>query len=77
VAVAAYAGAGLLLEDVNFRVATSSIITNKARHQSIMNVLNGGTDVPQAFGVALRPEQALSVFSPFISNCELGIPSML
>jgi len=76
VAVAAYTGAGLLLEDVNFRVATSSIITNVARHQSAMNVLNGGSDVPQSFGVALRPEQARSVLSPFISDCDLDIPAV-
>ena len=42
-----------------------------------MNVLNGGSDVPQSFGVALRPEQALSVLSPFISDCDLDIPGML
>jgi len=75
VAVAAYTGAGLLLNDVNLRVATSSIVTNEARHQSVMNVLNGGSDIPQSFGVALRPEQALSVVSPFISDCDIGIPA--
>ena len=75
-AVAAYTGAGLLLEEVNFRVATSSIITNEARHQSILNVLNGGSDIPQSFGVALRPEQALSVFAPFISGCDVDIPGL-
>lgn len=74
VGVAAYTGASLLLEDVNFRVAISSIITNVARHQSAINVLTGGSDVPQSFGVALRPEQALSVLSPFISDCDLEIP---
>lgn len=74
VGVAAYTGVGLLLEDVNFRVAISSIVTNVARHQSAINVLNGGSDVPQSFGVALRPEQALSVLSPFISGCDLEIP---
>lgn len=74
VAVSAYTGADLLLEDVNFRVATSSIITNEARHQSAMNVLNGGSESPQSFGVALRPEQALSVLAPFISGCDIDIP---
>jgi hypothetical protein len=76
VAVAAYTGAGLLLEDANFRFATSSIATNEARHQSAMNVLNGGSDVPQSFGVAVRPEQALSVLSPFISGCDIGFSAV-
>jgi hypothetical protein len=76
VAVAAYTGADLLLEDVNFRVATSSIITNEARHQSALNVLNGGSENPQSFGVALRPEQALSVLAPFISGCDIDIPAV-
>ncbi|KIM31324.1 hypothetical protein M408DRAFT_327572 [Serendipita vermifera MAFF 305830] len=75
VAVAAFTGADLLLQDVNFRVAAASIVTNEARHQSVLNVLNGGSDIPQSFGVALRPEQALSVLSPFISDCDIGIPA--
>jgi len=73
VSVGAYLGAGLLVQERNFLLVTSSILTNEARHQSSINVLNGGTNTPQAFDFALRPEQVLSVISPFISGCNLDI----
>ncbi len=76
VSVGAYLGAGLLLQEKNFLLATSSILTNEARHQSSINVLNGGTNTPQAFDFALRPEQVLSVISPFVSGCTLDITRM-
>lgn len=73
VSVGAYLGAGLLLQEKNFLFVTSSILTNEARHQSSMNVLTGGSNTPQPFDVALRPEQVQSVISPFISGCSLDI----
>ncbi|CAG8774067.1 3147_t:CDS:2, partial [Acaulospora colombiana] len=68
-----YLGASLLLQDKNFVLATSSILSNLARHESSVNVLNGGSYSPQPFDLALRPEQVLSVVSPYISDCELDI----
>ncbi|KAG8832948.1 hypothetical protein FRC17_000277 [Serendipita sp. 399] len=73
VSVAGYIGAGLLVDDRNFLLAISSMLTNEARHESAMNVLGGGTSVPQAFDFALRPEQVMSVISPYISGCSLDM----
>lgn len=73
VSVAAYLGANLLVEDKNFLLATSSILSNSARHQSVLNVVNGETNTPQPFDFALRPEQVLSVIHPLISGCDIEI----
>jgi hypothetical protein len=77
VAVSGYVGAGLLLQDKNFVLATSSILANEARHQSALNVLNGGSYSPQPFDFAMRPEQVLSVVSPYITGCDLGLTGTL
>ncbi|PVF99366.1 hypothetical protein CPB86DRAFT_703338 [Serendipita vermifera] len=76
VTLSGYIGAGLLLQDKNYVLATSSILSNLARHQSSINVLNGGSYDPQPYDLALRPEQVLSVVSPYISDCDLGITAL-
>lgn len=73
--VGAYLGAAGLLDDPRFLTSAASILTIEARHSSILNALNGGTAIPQAFDIPLAPNQVLAIAGAFISGCneEIGI----
>jgi hypothetical protein len=75
VGVGAYLGAAALVEDKQLLTAAGSILTIEARHQTMLNVLNGGTTVSQPFDVPLTPNQVLAIAGPFISGCDLGVPA--
>lgn len=75
VGVSAYAGAATLVVDKNILGAAASILTIESRHQSLLNVLNGGSAIPQAFDMALSPSQVLALAGGFVSGCDLGIPA--
>jgi len=77
VGVSAFLGAAALVSDRSILGAAATILTTEARHQSLLNTLNGGTAVPQAFDQALSPQQVLALASPFISGCDFGIPANL
>lgn len=77
VGVGAYLGAAHLVSDPQLLTAAGSILTTEARHQTMLNLLGGGTAIPQAFDIALLPPQVLAIASPFISGCDLGITRML
>lgn len=72
--VAAYLGAASLVTDPVLLTAAGSILTVEARHQTVLNILNGGSAIPQAFDIPFTPSEVLAVASPFISGCDLGIP---
>ena len=77
VGVGAYLGAAHLVSDPQLLTAAGSILTTEARHQTMLNLLSGGgTAIPQAFDIALLPQQVLAIASPFISGCDLGITRM-
>ena len=76
VGVGAYLGAAPLIQDTSILAAAASIATVEARHQTILNVLSDGTSIPQAFDIPLLPEEVVTITSPFISNCDLGIQSL-
>ncbi|KAJ2989071.1 hypothetical protein NUW54_g8905 [Trametes sanguinea] len=71
--VGAYLGAAHLISDPVLLTAAGSILTVEARHQTILNVLNNGVSIPQAFDIALLPNEVLAVASAFISGCDVGI----
>lgn len=73
VGVSAYLGAAGLLDDVRLLTTAASVLTNEARHQTILNVLNGGASIPAAFDIAFSPQQVLSIAGSFISGCDLGV----
>ena len=73
--VAAYLGAAHLVDDPVLLTAAASILTIEARHQTILNVLNGGSAIPQAFDIPFSPSEVLAVASPFITGCDLGVPA--
>lgn len=75
--VAAYLGAAHLMSDPTLLTTAASILTVEARHQTILNVLNGGSAIPQAFDIPFSPSEVLAVASPFISGCDVGIPGRL
>jgi hypothetical protein len=73
--VAAYLGAAHLISDPVLLTAAGSILTVEARHQTVLNILNGGSAIPQAFDIAFSPSEVLAVASQFISGCDLGVPA--
>jgi hypothetical protein len=75
VGVGAYLGAATLISDPNLLTAAASILTVEARHQTILNLLIGGTAIPQAFDIPLGPEQVMALVSPIISGCTIPLPA--
>jgi len=76
VGVGAYLGAAHLISDPTILTSAASIVTIEARHQTILNVLNGGTAIPQAFDIPLLPQEVLAIASGFISGCDVGITGL-
>ena len=77
VGVGAYIGAASLIVDPSILTAAATILTIEARHQTILNILEGGTAVPQAFDIPLVPQEVLALAGGFISGCDVGIESAL
>ncbi|KAH7343602.1 ferritin-like domain-containing protein [Rhizoctonia solani] len=75
VGVSAYLGGAALIDDRQLLVAAGTILTDEARHQTVLNMLNGGVAIPAAFDIALSPSQVLAIAGGFISGCDLGIPA--
>lgn len=76
VGVAAYMGAAHLVTDPQILTQAASILTIEARHQTILNMMSGvGTPIPQAFDIALNPNEILAIAGGFISGCDLGVPA--
>lgn len=73
VGVGAYLGAAHLLTNPVFLTAAATIVTIEARHQTMLNILNSGSAIPQAFDIALLPQQVLAIAGGFISDCDTGI----
>jgi len=71
--VAAYLGAASLVTDPRLLTAAASILTVEARHQTVLNILNSGTAIPQAFDIALVPQEILAIAGTFISGCDVGV----
>ncbi|KAI9449641.1 ferritin-like domain-containing protein [Lactarius psammicola] len=75
VGVGAYLGAAHLVEDPVILTTAASIATIEARHQTILNVMQGGSAIPQGFDIPLLPQEVLAIAGPFISGCDLGVPA--
>jgi len=73
VGVGAYLGAAHLIQDPRVLTAAASIVTIEARHQTVLNIFQGGSALPQAFDIALLPQEVLAIAGAFISGCDLGV----
>jgi hypothetical protein len=73
VGVGAYLGAAHLIADPRVLTAAASIVTIEARHQTILNIFEGGSAIPQGFDIPLLPNEVLAIASTFISGCDLGV----
>lgn len=76
VGVGAYLGAAHLISDPVLLTAAASILTVEARHQTILNVLNDGTAIPQAFDLPLLPQEVLAIAGGFVSGCNPGFTGL-
>ncbi|BGP56915.1 hypothetical protein JCM8202v2_004551 [Rhodotorula sphaerocarpa] len=70
VGVSAYLGAARLLQSPDLLQAAASILTLEARHQSLLNVLNGGSYAPQSFDIQLTPQAVLALVGGFLTGCK-------
>lgn len=59
-----------LISDPSLLTAAASIGTLEARHQSLLNALNGGSYGAQAFDLALPPQAVLALASGFLTGCQ-------
>jgi hypothetical protein len=75
VGVGAFLGAAHLISDPTILTAAASILTVESRHQTMLNILNGGAAIPSAFDLPLLPQEVLAIAGPFISGCDLGVPA--
>ena len=75
--ISAFLGAAALIEDPQLLTAASSILAVEARHQTVLNVLTGGSAISSAFDMALSPPQVLAIASGFIKDCPLPVPGTL
>jgi len=73
VGVGAYIGAAHLIQDPRVLTAAASIVTIEARHQTVLNIFQGGSALPQPFDIALLPQEVLAIAGSFISGCDLGV----
>jgi len=72
VGVAAYMGGAELVTDKTILAAAAQILPIEARHQSFLNTIAGATNIPQAFDVALTPQDVLSIAGAFVSGCDVA-----
>ncbi|KAK6909974.1 hypothetical protein I203_104000 [Kwoniella mangroviensis CBS 8507] len=68
VGIDAYIGGTTLIGDKSLLVSAAEITTVEARHNTVLNTLNGRSSVPNAFDMVLTPQQVLSVAAPFVSG---------
>jgi len=73
VGVGAYLGAAHLVADPRVLTAAASIVTIESRHQTLLNLFQGFSPVPQSFDMPLLPNEVLAIAGPFIKGCDLGI----
>jgi hypothetical protein len=74
VGVGAYLGAAHLIEDLRILTSAASILTIESRHQTVLNLFEGGSAISQPFDIPLLPQEVLAIAGGFIKGCDLGVP---
>jgi len=73
VGVGAYLGAAHLIQEPRVLTAAASIVTIESRHQTVLNLFQGLSPIPQSFDIPLLPNEVLALAGPLIKGCDLGI----
>lgn len=76
IGISAYEGAATLIQSKSVLLAALSIHAVEARHQTSLNVFSAGNFIPQAFDMALTPQQVLALAGGFLEGCsaqDLGV----
>ena len=72
-AVSVYTSAVHLIEDPRVLTVAASTLTVESRHQTIFNLFDDATAVPQAFDIPLALKEVVSIALAFASNCDPGV----
>jgi hypothetical protein len=66
VGVAAYDGAGQVIQNADLLTAAGSIVAVEARHAAYLNLVIGESPFPSAFETPMTPDEVLEAAGPFI-----------
>ena len=74
--VSAYLGAAAAIQDKKILTAAATIVTVEARHNSFIQLVRGKKPFPNAFDVALTPNEVFTLAATFIKSCPSSNPPL-
>jgi len=71
IGMSAYQSSLALLDSPELFIDMAQIGSVESRHQTLLNIFNGGSTSAQAYDVALTPSQLLAMAGQFVTGCEI------